>query len=117
MNELKILDRFVCSACGTCCRWTGSVLLEEHDLSRMAQHLNMSEAQFIARHTQLAPSRRQLALMDQEDGSCEFLRGNRCSIYDARPEQCRTFPFAWSVAEGCPELDRLRAEEKNIDRT
>jgi Fe-S-cluster containining protein len=36
-------------------------------------------------------------------------------VYEARPEQCRTFPYAWSVAEGCPELDKLLAGQKNID--
>ena len=108
MKEEEILREFKCSGCGTCCRWTGSVLLTEKDIVRMADFLHLSEQEFIDAHTRLAPSRKQLALLDQEDGSCAFLEGNRCSVYEARPEQCRTFPYAWSVSEGCPELDRLR---------
>ena len=77
--------------------------------------MGISEAEFIDRHTRLAPNRQQLALLDQADGSCAFLDGNRCSVYAARPEQCRTFPFAWRVAEGCPELDRLLQQQKNIE--
>ena len=115
MEDKKILAKFQCSGCGTCCRWTGSVLLTDEDIGCMADFLALSIQDFIDEHTRLAPSRKQLALLDQEDGSCAFLIGNRCSVYDARPEQCRTFPYAWSVASGCPELDRLRAEEKNID--
>lgn len=92
------------------------MLLVDSDIARLASHLDLSEGEFIDRHTRLAPSRQQLALLDQSDGSCAFLKGDRCSVYEARPEQCRTFPFAWHVAEGCPELDKLLAEEKNIDQ-
>ena len=102
-------EDFKCTGCGACCRWTGSVLLTERDITSMAAWLDLSEQAFIDRHTRLAPSRIQLALTDRPDGSCSFLSGNRCSIYGARPEQCRTFPFSWSVPEGCPVLDELAA--------
>jgi len=114
--DLNVLKDFKCTGCGTCCRWTGSVLLSHRDIEVMAAWLGLSELQFIDRHTRLAPNRIQLALIDQTDGSCSFLVGNRCSIYDARPEQCRSFPFAWSVTEGCPELDKLMAKQKNIEQ-
>ena len=83
----------------------------------MAAGLELSEQEFIDRHTRLAPNRIQLALLDDADGSCSFLDGSRCSIYKARPEQCRSFPFAWSVPEGCPALDALVVEQKNIDQS
>lgn len=116
MIKKEILERFSCTGCGACCRWSGSVLLEAPDIARIAAYLNLSEQEFIDQHTRLAPDRRRLALPDQADGSCAFLEGDRCTIYEARPEQCRNFPFAWHVTEGCPELDRLTAEEKNIDQ-
>jgi Fe-S-cluster containining protein len=28
-----------------------------------------------------------------EDQSCVFLKGNRCTVYDARPRVCRLYPF------------------------
>jgi len=115
MLSHEILSRFRCSGCGECCRWGGSVLLNDADIRRMAVHLGMTEADFIEGHTRLAPGRKQLALLDQDDGSCAFLAGDRCSVYDARPEQCRTFPFKWHVSAGCPELDRMLAEQKNIE--
>jgi Fe-S-cluster containining protein len=116
MLNPQILKPFRCSGCGECCRWTGAVLLEGFDLPRLAAHLGLTEQEFIDRHTRLAPNRRQLALLDQADGSCAFLNGAPCSVYEARPEQCRTFPFAWSVQEGCPELDKLLADQKNIEQ-
>ncbi len=116
LNE-GILKRFKCSGCGECCRWGGSVLLTDADIPPIAARLGLSEAEFIDQRTRLAPDRRRLALLDQADGSCEFLEGDACAIYEARPLQCRTFPYAWSVPEGCPELDRLVAEQKNVEQT
>jgi Fe-S-cluster containining protein len=115
MLNPQVLKQFSCSGCGECCRWIGAVLLAGSDHPRLAAHLGLSEQEFIDRHTRLAPNRRQLGLLDQADGSCAFLEGNRCSVYEARPKQCRTFPYAWSVAEGCPELDKLVASQKNIE--
>ena len=116
MIDSEILKQFKCSGCGECCRWTGSVLLTPEDIPRLADHLKVPEQEFIDQHTRLAPNRKQLALLDKADGSCAFLANDQCSIYAARPEQCRTFPFAWSVQEGCPELDKLVAEQKSIEK-
>jgi len=116
MMNSDILKAFACAGCGICCRWPGSVLLTDQDIAAMAAGLALPEREFIARHTRLAPNRIQLALNDQSDGSCPFLKGNRCSIYEVRPEQCRSFPFAWSVPEGCPVLDELVAKQKNIEQ-
>ena len=115
MLDPQVIKRFSCSGCGECCRWSGAVLLEESDHARLAAHMELSEQEFIDLHTRLAPNRKQLALLDQADGSCAFLEEDRCSVYAARPEQCRTFPYAWSVAEGCPELDKLTANQNSVE--
>jgi Fe-S-cluster containining protein len=115
MLDPQVIKQFSCSGCGECCRWSGAVVLKESDHARLAAQLGLSEQEFIDRHTRLAPNRKQLALLDQADGSCAFLKGDRCSVYAARPEQCRTFPYAWSVAEGCPELDRLTADQNSVE--
>lgn len=38
------------------------------------------------RHIDLIP---QLVQFDRGDGSCIYLRGNLCAIYESRPEICR----------------------------
>ena len=111
MLNPDILKRFKCSGCGECCRWGGSVLLTDNDIRTMADFLGLKESEFIEQHTRLAPNRQQLALLDQSDGSCAWLKGDHCAVYEARPEQCRSFPYAWSVPAGCPELDKLLAED------
>lgn len=116
MFDSEILQAFSCTQCGDCCRWPGSVLLTEGDIARIAARFGVSEQTFIDEQTRLAPNRIQLALIDNPDGSCRFLVNDRCCIYEDRPEQCRTFPFAWQVKEGCPALDALRAGQKSVDQ-
>jgi len=115
MMDTDSMKAFECTGCGDCCRWTGSVLLSDRDITVLASRLGLSEQEFIDRHTRLAPNRIQLALNDHSDGSCSFLEGDRCTVYEARPEQCRSFPFAWRVPDGCPALDALEAKQKNIE--
>lgn len=48
-----------------------------------------------------------------DKGTCPFLKEGKCSVYEARPTQCRTFPF-WpelmteikysSLREFCPGI-------------
>jgi uncharacterized protein len=110
MKDRIHLAGFTCTRCGDCCRWSGSVLLREDDLPRMAAFLGLKEEDFIQEHTELAPNRHQLALIDRPDGSCRFLEGNRCRIYEARPVQCSSFPHVWRVHCGCPGLDALQQD-------
>ncbi|MBI9021270.1 MAG: YkgJ family cysteine cluster protein [Verrucomicrobia bacterium] len=98
---------FICQKCGICCRWEGHVLLTGEDIHRLAAATELSEKEFIERYTILAANRRQLSLSEHPDGRCIFLKENGCAVYDARPEQCRSFPRTWRVAEGCPALEEL----------
>lgn len=107
------LSKFVCRRCGACCRIEGIVRLREDDTARIAAHLGMSETDFIARDTALAPDRRCLVLKDRPDGACAMLdEGNRCRIYSVRPEKCRTFPYEWTNAESAAYCPGLAAIEK-----
>lgn len=108
MVQSDNLKGFNCQQCGTCCRWEGAVLLTDADIVVLASALGIDEQRFVEEHTRLAPGRHGLALLDKEDGSCFFLEGNGCRLYEARPEQCRTFPYAWRVEEGCPALDECK---------
>jgi len=102
------LSKFVCQQCGACCRIEGIVRLKDEDVPKIAAHLGMSEDDFIANETNLAPNRQGLVLKDRPDGACAMLdANNRCRIYPVRPEKCRTFPFEWTNDESfsyCPGL-------------
>ena len=100
---------FTCTQCGACCRWPGHVLLTDADIDRLARARDLAVYDFVQRYTRLASNRAQLALVDGMDGACIFLREARCTVYDARPEQCRCFPFLATTPEECPGLRRRPA--------
>lgn len=89
--------RYQCQRCGNCCRWPGFVRLTDADVTALAGRFGLEERAFIERHTRLRPARDGLALLDKPNGECAMLDGfNRCSVQDAKPEQCRGFPNAWN---------------------
>ena len=87
---------YECERCAACCRWPGQVKLAEDEITRLAAFLGLDEAAFIQRFTRLNASRTGLALQDQPDGSCIFLRAGDCEVNAVKPQQCRDFPNLWN---------------------
>lgn len=85
--------RFACTECGACCTGSpGYVWLEEQDIVAMCGLLNLSREEFIVKYTRQIGHRLSLK-EDLKNYDCVFLKNNRCTIYSARPKQCRTFPW------------------------
>lgn len=91
------LNGFHCARCGACCRWEGPVRLSEEEIDAIAEFLGMGVSHFLNEYTVLAPDRRCLSLTEREDGSCIFYddAAKACRINDAKPKQCRDFPYRW----------------------
>lgn len=51
----------------------------------------------------------------KEDGSCHFLKDGKCTAYEARPTQCRTFPF-WPENMNKESWNALKTECPGIDQ-
>ncbi len=85
--------RFKCTGCGSCCTGSpGYVYLSQQDLQTLAAHFQLTEAQFAKQYTRLVDG--QYALLDRPgSGDCLFLKDKKCQVYEARPVQCRTFPW------------------------
>ena len=85
--------RFTCTGCGECCTGpSGAVYLSERDVERLSAALQLAREEFVGRYTQWSDS--ELALADKPSANeCVFLAGTACSVYEARPTQCRTYPF------------------------
>jgi Fe-S-cluster containining protein len=86
-----------CETCrGECCRWGGYVWVTEEEIQAMAELMNLELEAFADEYVKAAYGRLSLQerLRDGEYHCCLFDRfNNRCLVYQARPEQCRTFPF------------------------
>lgn len=98
--------RFECKRCGNCCNISDAVVyLVADDIQRISKFLGISESLFLERYTTEAGKFK--VLKDGVGSACIFFDGitHDCKIYDARPIQCRTFPF-WS--------DNLKSEENWI---
>ena len=77
-----------CMECANCCK-TMTPTFNKADIKRISGHLNMEPKVFVDRW-----------LVKEEDSGdwvnksqpCQFLDGNKCSIYDVRPRDCAEFP-------------------------
>ena len=56
----------------------------------MAHHLEVSLSEFADSYLEVHDDR---FVLTSEGEDCVFLKNDQCSIYSARPTQCRTFPF------------------------
>jgi hypothetical protein len=55
-------------------------------------HFHSTEEEFKRRYTRIVEG--QLCLVDLPGSAdCVFLKEKRCSVYESRPVQCRTFPW------------------------
>jgi Fe-S-cluster containining protein len=85
--------RFKCTGCGKCCTGSpGYVYLSEKDISALAMHHNLAREEFLRKYTRYVDG--QYALLEEPvTYDCVFLKNNQCTVYTARPIQCRTFPW------------------------
>jgi uncharacterized protein len=85
--------RFHCLGTGGCCRSTGLygyVYVSLDDRRRLARHLHLATSTFTRRYCSRTDGEVHLSHPELD---CRFLDGCHCEVYDARPLQCRTWPF------------------------
>jgi len=104
-QEVKPEDifRFECSSkcMGKCCRLI-TILLDPWDVEVMARHIRLSGADFLqifCNYDFGTSSHWPFVWLNHaERGNCAFLlEDGRCSIYEARPRNCRTYPIGRAV--------------------
>lgn len=110
---------FSCQMCGSCCRGfdEGEIYLYQDDILRLTQSLNITKKSELEKF-----AKQYLKVINDsffwkepgaargktfrfkslgfkfsgDDEHCRFLKDNSCSVHEARPFQCRCFPF-WNM--------------------
>jgi len=98
---------FTCTQCGNCCTGpSGAIWVDEAELQAIAELTGTSLGE--VRYTKVRLIGDRMSLREFPNGDCVYLdpQSHRCSIYAARPKQCRTWPF-WNSNLESPEAWRL----------
>ena len=120
---------FECQRCLYCCSAEpGYVFLTKSDIEAASSFLGLSEDQFIEIYCRYVDygSYLMVSLKERDNFDCEFLSEKGCTIYPARPMQCRTYPFwknimesekSWKKeGESCPGIGKgCRISRKEIE--
>jgi Fe-S-cluster containining protein len=102
--------RFECQGSGKCCVSRGEygfVYMTGADRVAMAKSLKMKTRDFMDKYCEKTDGVWHIR-ETRANGDCVFLEGgNRCGVYEGRPQQCRTWPF-W------PEVMNAKTWKKEV---
>lgn len=88
--------RFQCQPdCGACCDVpSGTVFLSRTDVERLAGHHRMEPDLWLGRDALHRRDGRWMLRSVPESQVCIYFGDDRrCTVYEARPDQCRAYPF------------------------
>jgi Fe-S-cluster containining protein len=93
---------FACTRCGACCTGApGYVWVDADEIAQLAAHRGESVERFTKAYVRRVGQRH--SLIEKPGGDCVFWdRQAGCTVYAARPQQCRTWPF-WPENIESPE--------------
>ncbi len=94
---------FTCSQCGDCCTGApGHVWVNNDEIAALAAVVGMDLEAFENQYVRRVGARK--SLNEFPNGDCVFFNTETrgCSVYSARPRQCRTWPF-WDSNLKTPE--------------
>jgi len=86
--------RFKCSQCGDCCTGApGFVWINKQEIAALAELVSEEVEEFERIYVRKIGIRK--SLKEFPNGDCVFFdtEARKCNVYDARPRQCRTWPF------------------------
>ena len=95
--------RFTCTECGDCCTGApGFVWVNQAEIEGLAERVGIPLDQFEKKYVRKIGIRR--SLVEFPNGDCVLLdpKTRKCTAYEARPRQCRTWPF-WDSNLRTPE--------------
>ena len=108
MTYIFTFNQNTCSKCkGKCCNGEkGNIWVNKKEITAIASSLGIDTKDFIDRYLRKVGYRYSIKELKKDDNyACLFFNTekNGCGIYEARPEQCRTYPF-WPFFKENPEV-------------
>jgi Fe-S-cluster containining protein len=93
---------FSCTRCGACCTGApGYVWVSLDEIEQLARFRGETTEEFSARYVRQVGDN--FSLIERPGGDCIFWdKAAGCTVYPARPVQCRTWPF-WPENVETPE--------------
>lgn len=89
--------RFHCSECGNCCTGApGYVWVNKEEIAVLAREIGETDlVRFEEEYVREVGIRKSLREISESNWDCVFFdsQTRRCKVYNARPHQCRTWPF------------------------
>lgn len=84
---------FGCTGCGACCTGSpGYIWVNEEEILAISNHLGLSVQEFGRKYLRKVNGR--FSLTERRVSyDCIFLKEKKCTIYEVRPLQCRTYPW------------------------
>ncbi len=116
-----------CHKCAFCCKMAGYVEVSNYDIRRLAKHLGLTVGEFEEKHV-VHVTRAGKKRIKDEFTACQFLSAaHSCSVYSARPTNCRgyvcwdqddktVYEFARFNQIPIAELRKKEAEEAEKER-
>ena len=100
---------FECTRCGACCTGApGYVWVNAEEIAALAAFRGETVDDFSRRHVRRVGLRD--SLIERPGGDCIFWSKDQgCTVYEARPVQCRTWPFWPENIESPKAWDGVRA--------
>src|SRR6185503_5784997 len=86
--------KFRCTGCGDCCTGApGYVWVNKEEIAAIAALVGMEVDAFESKYVRMVGVRK--SLVEFKNGDCVFFdnQSRKCQVYEARPRQCRTWPF------------------------
>ena len=105
---------FSCTKCGKCCSgFPGAVWLNDVDIENLSNHFEVSKEEFLKKYTIKIDGK--ISLREKVNYDCVFFKGKTCSVYQARPKQCRTYPFWPSITQSPSSWEKEKAYCEGIE--
>jgi Fe-S-cluster containining protein len=79
---------YTCNRCMSCCHDAHNAL-DPYEIARLARNRQLTTTEFIARHL----TEGGIVLRNRDDTSCVLLGADGCTVYEDRPQICRTYPL------------------------